>query len=116
MKFSNAFALFGFHVYWPDGTNIQYKYLNKVYFDCKIELCPDRQGKYIFTQESFYLPDILNDINQQDTSFLDCKHKHMMKSGAPPDKNRSPAPPVTYGIPSRIRLITPWFLVISQFF
>ena len=20
------------------------------------------------------------------TSFLDCKHKHMMKSGAPPDK------------------------------
>ena len=27
-----------------------------------------------------------NDINEQDTSFLDCKHKHMMKSGAPPDK------------------------------
>ena len=21
------------------------------------------------------------------TSFLDCKHKHMMKSGAPPDKD-----------------------------
>ena len=29
---------------------------------------------------------ILNDINEQDTPFLDCKHKHMMKSGAPPDK------------------------------
>ena len=44
------------------------------------------QEKYIFTQESFYLQSILNDINEQDTSFLDCKHKHMMKSGAPPDK------------------------------
>ena len=42
--------------------------------------------KYIFAQESFYLQGILNDINEQDTSFLDCKHKHMMKSGAPPDK------------------------------
>ena len=43
-------------------------------------------GKYIFTQESFNLQGILNDINEQNTSFLDCKHKHMMKSGAPPDK------------------------------
>ena len=42
--------------------------------------------KYIFAQESFYLQGILNDINEQDTSFLDCKHKHMMNSGAPPDK------------------------------
>ena len=43
-------------------------------------------GKYIITQESFYLQGILNDINEQDTSFLDCKYKHMMKSGAPPYK------------------------------
>ena len=42
--------------------------------------------KYIVAQESFYLQGILNDINEQDTSFLDCKHKHMMKCGAPPDK------------------------------
>ena len=42
--------------------------------------------KYIFAQESFYLQGILDDINEQDTSFLDCKHKHMMKSGARPDK------------------------------
>ena len=42
--------------------------------------------KYIFAQESFYLQGILDDINVQDTSFLDCKHKHMMKSGAPPYK------------------------------
>ena len=40
----------------------------------------------IFTQEMLFLQRILNDINDQDTSFLDCKHKHMMKSGAPPDK------------------------------
>ena len=36
-----------------------------------------------------YLQGILNDINKQDTSFLDCNHKHMMKSGAPPDKVRA---------------------------
>ena len=36
----------------------------------------------------FYLQGILNDINEQDTSFLDCKHKHMIKRGAPPDKVR----------------------------
>ena len=42
--------------------------------------------KYIFEQESLYLQGILDDINEQNTSFVDCKHKHMMKSGAPPDK------------------------------
>ena len=36
--------------------------------------------KYIFTQESFYLQGILNEINEKDTSFLDCKHKHVMKA------------------------------------
>ena len=45
---------------------------NRVYFDCKTKLCLGRQGKYIFTQESLYLQDILKDINEQDTSFLDC--------------------------------------------
>ena len=44
--------------------------------------------KYIFAQESFYLQGILDDINEQDTFVLDCKHEHMMKSGAPPDKFR----------------------------
>ena len=78
-----------FRFYWPDGAIIQYKYPNRVYFDCKTKLClivPGRQEKYIFTQESFYLQRILHHIYEQDTSFLDCKHKHMMKSGAPPDK------------------------------
>ena len=52
---------------------------------CLKVLC--RHGKkYFFTQKSLYLQGIPNDINEQDKSFLDCKHKHMMKSGAPPDK------------------------------
>ena len=42
--------------------------------------------KYIFAQGSLYVQGINNDINKQDTSFLDCKHKHMMNCGAPPDK------------------------------
>ena len=42
--------------------------------------------KYIVAQEGFYLQGILNHINEQDTSFLDCKHKHMLKCGAPPHK------------------------------
>ena len=48
-------------------------------FDCKIKLC-------LGSQKSFYPHCIFNDITEQDTSLLDCKHKHMMKSGAPPDK------------------------------
>ena len=45
-----------------------------------------RQRKYIFAQESFYLQGILKDINEEETSFLDCKHKHMINNGASPDK------------------------------
>ena len=68
---------------------------------------PGRHGKYIFTQESFYLQGILDDINEQGTSFLDCKHKHMMKSGAPPDKFIVLYRMVTYRIP--------WFHKQNQF-
>ena len=52
-------------------------------FDSKIKLCLGRQGKYIFTQETLYIHSIFNNITEQDTSLLDCKHKHMMKRGAP---------------------------------
>ena len=31
-------------------------------------------------------------MNEQYTSFPDCKHKHMMESGAPPDKFGVPIP------------------------
>ena len=56
------------------------------------------------------------------TSFLDCKHKHMMKSGAPPDRFIVLYRMVTYRIPwfaqaeLILRLMTLWFLVLSQFF
>ena len=49
-------------------------------------MVPGRQGKYIFKQESFCLQGILDDVNEQDPSSLECKHKHMKKSGAPPEK------------------------------
>ena len=79
------------------------------------------QARKKFTQESLYLHGIFNDITDQDTSFVDSKHKHMMKSGAPPD---------TFGVLYRmvsyrksmvsqaefLRVITLWFLVLSQFF
>ena len=58
---------------------------NKVY--CKTKLC--LTGKmYVNTRKflCFYLHGILNEINDLDTSFLDCKHKHMMKKGTPPDR------------------------------
>ena len=57
---------------------------------------------------------------QQDTSFHDCKHKHMMKSGTP--QIRSPVPyrlPLEFhGFISRINSkgYHVWFLVLSQFF
>ena len=88
VKFGNAFAYIVVSCLLARWRIIQYKYLNRVYFDCKTKCCFEvlgRQGRYIFTQESFYLQGILNDINEQDTSILDYKHKHMMKSGAPPD-------------------------------
>ena len=52
------------------------------YFDCKTRLChkvSGRLGEYIFTQESFYVQGILNDIHEQDNLFLIVKNKHMMK-------------------------------------
>ena len=43
----------------------------------------------IFFYTSIFSPQgKLNDINEQNTAFLDCKHKHMMKSGAPLDNVR----------------------------
>ena len=86
MKFGSAFAYF-------TVLCLQTRWR---YYSIKISILiarPDSASwflasmrKYIFAQERFYLHCILNDINEQDTSFLDCKHKHMMKSGAPPDK------------------------------
>ena len=75
------------------------------YFGCKTKLClivPSRQEKMYFCTKSFYLQGILDDLNEQDTSFLDCKHKHMMKSGAPPESCTLWLPIEFNGFTSRI--------------
>ena len=85
-KFSNAFAYFVVSCLLSRCLCYSILIPKQSIFDSKIKLCLGRQEKYIFTQESFYLQRIFNDITEQDTSLLDCKHKHMMKSGASPDK------------------------------
>ena len=58
------------------------------YFDCKIRLCiivPGRHEKIYFCTRKF-LSTKYSQRYKQDTSFLDCKHKHMMKCGVPLDK------------------------------
>ena len=79
MKFGPAFAYF---VVSCLLARWRYYSIINFYFDCKTRLGLAGMRKYIFAQESVYLKGILNDINEQDTSFLDCKHKHMMASGA----------------------------------
>ena len=87
VKFGNALILL---ILWFRFTS-QMALLSNInfYFDCKTRLClivPARQGKIYFCTRKFLFTRYINDINEQDTSFVDCKHKHMMKSGAPPDK------------------------------
>ena len=57
-----------------------------------------RENIFLCKKVSIY-KGILDDINEQDTFFFDCKHKHMMKSGAPPDKFGVLCRMVTYRIP-----------------
>ena len=80
VKFGNA-----------DGAIIQYKYQNRVCFDCTTKMClivlAGMENIFLHKKVSIYKV-YFNEINEQDTSFLDYKHKHMMKSGAPPDKVR----------------------------
>ena len=44
---------------------------------------------YIFTQESFPLQGILDDINEHYTSFLDCKHMVKAQAQAHDEKRSS---------------------------
>ena len=72
------------------------------YFDCKTRLClivPGRQEKIYFCTRKFLSTRYTHDVNDQDTSFLYCKHKQMMKCGAPPDKFGVLYCMVTYRIP-----------------
>ena len=49
---------------------------------------PWKAGEINCYTTSFCLQGILNDTNEQDTYLLNCTRKHMMKSGAPPDRIR----------------------------
>ena len=58
-------------------------------FDCKTRLpysSSQARENISLHKKVFYLQGTLGDINEHVTSILDCKHKHMMKRGAPPDK------------------------------
>ena len=86
VKISNAFAYFVVSCLLARWCYYSILISKQSIFDYKIKLSLFSQEKYIFTQESFCLHGTFNDITEQDTTLLDCKHKHMMKSGAPPDK------------------------------
>ena len=86
VKIGNAFAYFVVSCLLARWRYYSILISKQSIFDCKIKLCLGRQGKYSFPQESFFLQGIFNETTEQDTSLLDCKYKHMMKSGAPPDK------------------------------
>ena len=52
----------------------------KFYFDCKTRQCfrvPGSQEKIYFCTRKFLSTRYIDDINEQDTSFLDCKHKQL---------------------------------------
>ena len=42
--------------------------------------------KHAFVPESFYLQGVFSCMNERDISSSDCKHKHILENGAPPDK------------------------------
>ena len=60
-------------------------YTSSYIFTKHTSLLDTGKKKNIFCTRKF-LQGLLDDINEQDTCFVDCKHKQMMKSGAPPDK------------------------------
>ena len=49
--------------------------------------CAFARKENIFLHKKASIYNILNNINEQDKSILDCKHKHRMKSGSPPNKD-----------------------------
>ena len=59
------------------------KYLNRVHI---LTARPNCKLQSLARKETLHKKGTHNNTNEQDTSFLDCKHKHMMKNGAPPDK------------------------------
>ena len=56
-----------FHAYWPDGAIIQYKYLNRIYFDCNCALA-GRENIYLHKNVSMYK--VYSTISMNRTAFL----------------------------------------------
>ena len=74
---------------------------------------------YLYTRK-FLSPRYTRRYQWQDTSFLECKHKHMKKSGAPPEKfvvlpRLFPMNSMFHKQNWFLRVINLWFLVLSQF-
>ena len=72
VKFGSAFAYFVVFVFTSQMALLLNINNQTEYILIKIKLClivPGRHRKYIFTQESFYLQVILDDINEQDIFF-----------------------------------------------
>ena len=68
----------------------------------------------------FHFQGIFSYINERDTSTHDCKHKHMLENGAPPDKFG-----ILYtfcyiiefhGFNSNVLGLSHWFLLLTRFF
>ena len=73
-----------FCVYLPEGAINQYNYVNRVYLLARPNCALARKENTFLHKKVFNYT--VYSITEQDTSLLDCKHKHMTKSGAPPDK------------------------------
>ena len=98
VKFGNAFACFVVSCLLSRWHYNSIQVSKQSIFDYKSKLCLIGKENIFLDKKNYYLQGILNDFNEQDTSSLDYKHKHMMKIGAPPNKF-SHALSVTYRIP-----------------
>ena len=102
-KFSNAFAFFV--VFVSLAGQMAPLFNMNIYFDCKTKLClivPGRHSKIYFYTRKFLSTRYSQLIKEQDTSFLDCKHKHRMKSRAPDKVLYRMLPIEFHGFTSRI--------------
>ena len=79
VKFGNAFLYFVV----SDGAIIQYKYLKELQDQTVLKFMAGMEIIFLYKKVSIYKVHSTISMNR---TFLDCKHKHMMKSGAPTDK------------------------------
>ena len=72
--------------------------------------------KSLLLHKTFYFQVIFSYINERNTPSHDCIHKHMLENGAPPDKFGVFNALLHIEFHGRcVRVITLWFLVLTQF-